>query len=113
DAEAELITLESVNQQTRRLLRALTVTLLLLGLYWVWAGVLPALDRLDEIALWSVSSLDPAGKPMLEAVTLGGLLFGLVALALTVIAARNLPGLVELGLLSRIHLDAATRYAIT
>lgn len=113
DAEAELITLESVNQQTRRLLRALTLSLLVLGLLWVWADVLPALDRLDEFALWNVSSLDDAGQPAIEAVTLGGLLFGLLALALTFVAARNLPGLVELGLLSRIHLDAATRYAIT
>lgn len=113
DAEAELITLETVNQQTRRLLRALTLSLLVIGLFAVWAQVLPALDRLDEVALWSVSTLDEAGQPALEAVTLGGLLFGLLALALTFIAARNLPGLVELGLLSRIHLDAATRYAIT
>ncbi len=31
----------------------------------------------------------------------------------TAIAARNLPGLVEIGLLARIHMDAPTRYAIT
>lgn len=109
----DLITLESVNQQTRRLLRALTLSLLVIGLYWVWADVLPALDRLDEISLWSVSTVDDKGAPITEAVTLGGLLFGILALALTFIAARNLPGLVELGLLSRIHIDAAARYAIT
>ena len=113
DPEAELITLESVNQQTRRLLRALTVSLLAIGLLWVWADVLPALDRLDEIGLWNVSAVDDAGKPISVPVTLGALLFGVLALALTFVAARNLPGLVELGLLSRIHLDAATRYAIT
>lgn len=113
DPEAELITLESVNQQTRRLLRAFTLSLLIVGLFLVWADVLPALDRLDEIALWKVSATDDAGQPTLENVTLGGLLFGLLALALTFVAARNLPGLVELGLLSRIHIDAATRYAIT
>jgi potassium efflux system protein len=36
-----------------------------------------------------------------------------VILALTFIATRNLPGLIELGLLSRINIDAASRYAIT
>ncbi len=32
---------------------------------------------------------------------------------LTVIAARNLPGLLEIGLLTRVQIDAPTRYAIT
>jgi potassium efflux system protein len=40
-------------------------------------------------------------------------LFGLVALALTVVSSRNLPGLIELGLLSKTSIDAASRYAIT
>ena len=36
-----------------------------------------------------------------------------MALALTVVAARNLPGLLEIGLLSKVNMDAASRYAIT
>ena len=40
-------------------------------------------------------------------------LFGFVALALTVVSSRNLPGLIELGLLSQTSIDAASRYAIT
>lgn len=113
DPEAELITLESVSTQTRRLLRALIVVVLLLGLLWVWAPVLPALERLDGITLWEIAATAADGKVGTEAISLGSLVFGLLALALTFIAARNLPGLVELGLHSRTHLDAATRYAFT
>jgi potassium efflux system protein len=113
ELEPEEVTLESINAQTRRLLRALTISLLALGLLWVWSEVLPALARLDEIVAWGSNSVDAAGKTLSTAVTLRDLLLGLALLLLTVIAARNLPGLVELGLLSRIHLDAPTRYAIT
>lgn len=113
DLEPEEVTLQSVSAQTRRLLRALTVTLLALGLAWVWSDVLPALARLDEIVVWGEHAVDAAGKAISTAVSLRDLLFGLAVLLLTFIAARNLPGLVELGLLSRIHLDAPTRYAIT
>jgi len=113
DLEPEEVTLESINAQTRRLLRALTIALVAVSLLWVWSDVLPALARLDEIVMWGSSSLGADGKPLSSAVTLRDVLLGLAVLLLTVIAARNLPGLVELGLLSRIHIDAPTRYAIT
>lgn len=113
DIEPDEVTLQSVNAQTRRLLRALVITLLGIGLLWVWAGLLPALGRLDEIVLWEVSAVDASGVGFLEAISLKAVLFGLFALALTFIAARNLPGLVEIGLLSSEAVDAPTRYAIT
>ena len=113
ELEPEEVTLASINAQTRRLLRALTVALVTVVLLWVWSDVLPALARLDEVALWSYSEVNAEGKRIAAAVTLRDLLFGLAILVLTFIAARNLPGLVEIGLLSRINLDAPTRYAIT
>ncbi len=113
DPENEALSIQSISQQTHRLLRALIIALLALGLLWVWSGVLPALDRLDTITLWTVTGTDAGGAPAPLPVTLAALLAGLLTLALTFICARNLPGLVELGLLSRIHIDAGTRYAIT
>jgi potassium efflux system protein len=113
ELEPEEVTLESVNAQTRRLLRALTVALLALAMLAVWSEILPALERLDEIALWNYSTTDDAGQAITAAVTLKAVLLGAAVLLLTFIAARNLPGLVEIGLLSRINLDAPTRYAIT
>ncbi|MCX7563079.1 mechanosensitive ion channel [Xanthomonadaceae bacterium XH05] len=113
DPESEALSIQSVNQQTRRLLRALIAVLMTLGLLWVWSGVLPALDRLDTITLWSVKGTDASGAPLLSPITLAAVLAGLLTMAFTAIAARNLPGLVELGLLSRIHIDAGARYAVT
>ncbi len=109
----ENITLEQVNTQTRRLLRALRLTLLMLGLIWVWAGILPAITRLDEIALWHVSDMGADGATIQQPVTLIAVLLGIFILFMTTVGARNLPGLIEISLLSHIRIDAASRYAIT
>jgi potassium efflux system protein len=113
DGRAADLTLEQVNAQTRRLLLVLRVGLLFFGLVWVWAEVLPAITRLDEIPLWTFNDVAPDGTLLTRPVTLMGALFGFVALAMTVVGSRNLPGLVELGLLSQTSIDAASRYAIT
>jgi potassium efflux system protein len=110
---ADEITLEMVNAQSRRLLRALRLTLVVIGVAVVWAEVLPAFSRLDEVGLWQTSEAGPDGATVAVPVTLMAVLLGLAVLALTVIAARNLPGLIEIGLMSRAGVDAASRYAIT
>ncbi|MEI2655703.1 MAG: hypothetical protein V9G16_00680 [Nitrosomonas sp.] len=66
----ENITLEQVNEQTQRLLRTLRLSLLALGLIGVWSGVLPAIARLDEIALWHFSDRDSDGATIQQPVTL-------------------------------------------
>jgi potassium efflux system protein len=101
EAEPEEITLGSVSTQTRNILRALTAIAAIASMLAIWSDVLPAIKLLDTIPVW--------GKE----VTLLGVIEAIVALALTWIATRNLPGLIEVGLLRHIHIDAATRYAVT
>ena len=109
----EDLALDKVNEQTRRLLRAVKLVLLAAGLVWVWADVLPAFARLDEVVLWSVSQAAADGVATVESITLMAVLLGLLALSLTFVAARNLPGLLEIGLLSKVNMDSASRYAVT
>ncbi|QOJ24835.1 MAG: mechanosensitive ion channel [Gammaproteobacteria bacterium] len=109
----ENITLEQVNTQTQRLLRALRLSLLAVGLIAVWVTLLPAMTRLDEIVLWHISDTGADGATTQQPVTLMVVLLGIFTLALTTAAARNLPGLIEISLLSHIRIDAASRYAIT
>ncbi len=111
-AEPEEITLASVGSQTRRLLRAALVTVAGLGILWVWSDLLPALQALDEIELWRFASGEGEARSE-QIVSMRLLLLSLLALTLTTIAARNLPGLLEIGLLQRVPIDAPTRYAVT
>ncbi|MFN4244475.1 MAG: mechanosensitive ion channel protein MscS, partial [Tepidisphaerales bacterium] len=106
EVEPEEINLHSVNTQTRRLQRAFTLSLLAAALVWAWIDTLPAISRLDELALWHIADVDAEGRPVRLAVSLQDLLFGALVLALTFVAARNLPGLVEIGLLAKIQVDA-------
>ncbi|MBM4336599.1 MAG: mechanosensitive ion channel [Deltaproteobacteria bacterium] len=107
------MTLEQINAQTGRLLRALRLTLVAVGFAWVWAQVIPAVARLDEIALWHFAEAGAGGEVVQHPVTLMAAILGALVLTLTFGGARNLPGLVEIGLLSRTKIDAASRYAAT
>jgi potassium efflux system protein len=103
--------LQLVGAQSHGLLRASTAMLLAAGLLWSLAGVAPAFALLDTVTLWqTVSEID--GARVTDVVTLGDLLLALVVLVFGVIAARNLPGLLELLLLQRFTGDASLRYAV-
>jgi len=107
------ISVQDVDAQTTSLLRGLRISLLALGLLWVWLDVLPAIYRLDEFALWHLSDTGPDGNNIRLPVTLASVLLGVFALVATIIGSRNLPGLVEISLLSRAGVDAASRYVIS
>jgi potassium efflux system protein len=107
------ISVQEVDSQTTSLLRGLRVSLLTIGLLWVWVDVIPAIYRLDEFAMWHFIEAGPDGINVEQPVTLAAILLGIFALAVTVIGSRNLPGLVEISLLSRTGIDAASRYMIT
>lgn len=107
------IPVQVVGAQTASLLRGLRFSLLSLGLLWVWIDLLPAIYRLDEFALWHFSETGADGITTAVPVTLAAVLLGIFALVATVLGSRNLPGLVEISLLSRAGVDAASRYMIT
>ncbi|MBS0569300.1 MAG: mechanosensitive ion channel [Proteobacteria bacterium] len=112
EIQPEEITLASVNAQTRRLLRAVIAVAFAGALLWIWSDVAPALNLLGDVNVWT-SSDQIDGKTVALSVSLRDALEAILVLALTWIATRNLPGLIELTLLRRLHVDAPTRYAIT
>jgi potassium efflux system protein len=93
-------------------LRALVVVGCAAVLLWIWSDVAPALTLLGDIKVWASSDV-VGGKTVALSVSLRDVLEAVLVLALTWIATRNLPGLIELSLLRRLHVDAPTRYAIT
>lgn len=101
--------LATLSQQTHRLINAATTLFLVVGIWWIWKSVLPALEVLDRIALWHIT--DAQGGDI--AISLGALLLSVAIGAITVIVARNAPGLLEIVILQRLPLDRGTRFAIT
>jgi potassium efflux system protein len=99
--------LAAVSDQTRRLLNVTLMALAVGGGWFIWGGVLPALNILDKVALWTTA--DGAQR---QTVTLGNLLLCLLTFVVTGAAARNLPGLLQITVLQRLPIDSAMRYAL-
>lgn len=106
------ITLEQINEQTLRLV-TVALTLVFAGaFYWLWSDLVAVIAYLDSIALWH-HTVGTDGNAVLEAISLRDLLgAGLIAVV-TYILTRNLPGLLEVLVLSRLQLAQGTSYAIT
>lgn len=113
DVEEVETTIASLGEQTRRVVRVLTLLLLTMLLSVIWSDVAPALSFLDTVSIWKATHLTE-GKTIVDfSLTLRAVLLSFVVLSLTWVATRNLPGLLEIGVLRRLNVDAPTRYAIT
>ncbi|MEM8875203.1 MAG: mechanosensitive ion channel domain-containing protein [Planctomycetota bacterium] len=112
ELDTKTIDVETASGQTISLLRT-AVTVGVLAILWaVWGDLLPALRELGSFNVID-PTIDEQGETIVEAVTLWSLALGVVAVVLTVIAARNLPAVIELMVLQRFPLDAGARYAAT
>jgi potassium efflux system protein len=110
--QEEEITLEEMDEQTRNLLRTVILFALIIGLWATWDQVLPAFQSLLDIRLWSYSA-EVEGVTRSLPITVSDLLLALVIGAITLVAARNLPGVLEITLLKRLPMDKGARYAFT
>ncbi|MDX1553705.1 MAG: mechanosensitive ion channel, partial [Marinobacter sp.] len=103
--------LKDISQQSTALLRILVSALVISGLWLFWAGLIPALQLFDNITLWTIATDLEGGDPL--PITLGDLLLALLVGVGTVLAVKNLPGTLEVMVLSRMKLEPGTGYAIT
>src|SRR5690606_14718340 len=110
--EEPTLDIEQVNQQSMRLIRLALLSGFVLCLYWVWADLLSVFTYLDNITLYEYSSGTGDAATMVP-LSLLDLLGGLIIVAITVALASNLPGLLEVLVLSRLSLAQGSAYATT
>jgi potassium efflux system protein len=101
-----------LNEQNTRLVRAGFLLGAVLGIWSIWSDLLPALSFLNTTELPFHASRIVDGIAREVPVTLGDLIVGLIIVAVTVLAAKNIPGVLEIALLQRLPLDPGARYAI-
>ncbi|MCW6567680.1 mechanosensitive channel MscK [Yersinia ruckeri] len=106
------LALEQINQQSLRLTTMVLFLIFATAFYWIWSDLVAVISYLDSITLWHYNSTI-AGASVQQAVTLGNLLVGVMALVVAYVMTRNLPGLLEVLVLSRLQLRQGTSYAIT
>jgi potassium efflux system protein len=106
------IGLAQINEQTRALLRTLILFAALIGLWIIWRQVLPALNVIGDVGLWTYTAeLD--GVTKIIPITLTNLVMAVILVAVTFVAARNLPGVLEITVLKHLPMDAGARHAFT
>lgn len=111
--------------QTKRIVGWFLWSIALIGLWFAWRDVLPALDFLEKWPLWTSTQTiaevitDDAGnesvrtRQVIDPVTIAELAAAVLFGVITFVAAQNLPGLLEISVLRRLPIDESVRYAIT
>ncbi len=115
--------LARVDQQTETVVRVIVQLTAVLGLWFLWVDVLPALGILEQFELWDeqvrvtqvVTNADGVeelvSKDVVQAVTLERLLAALVILVATWFLARNVGGFIEVAVLRHTSMQSGERYA--
>ena len=108
--ETPTLALDQVNLQSLRLLRLVMYSALALGLYVIWADLIALFAYLDNLKLWQYLAAD---GETLVAISLRDLLAALLLLGVAIALGRNLPGLLEVMVLSKLRLAQGSAYATT
>lgn len=110
--EEPALHIDQVNEQSMRLINMALFGLFLAGLYWVWADLISVFSYLDNITLYEYS-IDTGDAVTMVPISLRDLLGALVIIVISTALARNLPGLLEVLVLSRLNLGQGSAYATT
>ncbi|WP_151444814.1 mechanosensitive channel MscK [Halomonas lysinitropha] len=101
--------MEQVNHQSLRLSKLILLIGFLLVLYLVWSDLLSVFSYLERVTL-----LEPGeGQTVASMLSVADIITALLLVVLTMMMARNLPGLLEVMVLSRLELKQGSAYAIS
>lgn len=106
------IDVESLSRQTLKLINAIMVVGFAVLTWMIWSDLMPALTFFNNIELGSYMATDAEGLAVLTPITLWNLMQAFFIGIMTALAARNLPGFLEIFVLSRMGVDPGSRYAI-
>jgi len=110
--EEPTLDIEQVNQQSLRLIRLALLAGFIGALYWVWSDLITVFSYLDNITLYEYTSGTGATMSMVP-ISLGDVIGALIIICITFVLAGNLPGLLEVLVLSRLNLAQGSAYATT
>ena len=122
DAATQAIELAANREQVQRFLKFGIVVTAILCSWGIWHDVLPALNVVNDVHLWSMTREIPSETIIdgvtqtvrtVVPVTLGDLIRSVMVLVVTIVAARNLPGLLDTFVLRRLPFDRGGRHAIS
>jgi len=110
--EQPVLDIDQVNQQSLRLMRLALLSLFAVLLWWLWADLITLFSYLDTVVLYEYSS-GSGDTQTLHPISLQDVAGALLIVIFAIIMARNIPGLLEVTVLSRLNLAQGAAYATT
>ncbi len=108
--EELLLDIPKINEQSEKLLGAMTIAILVMGCWLVLRDIMPAFSIFDQVVLWQhIAVID--GQETLQPITLVNVFFCLLYLVLTLIFVNNFPSLIDLFFVGRYSMTSGSRYA--
>ena len=112
EVEVPEVDLRELGDQARSVIRVGVFLVIIMGVGWVWGDLLPAIGFLDRVELPFSKVVIRDGVEQHLPVTLADLVVGMLILAGTLFAARNLSGVLGFTILRRLRFDTGGNYAI-
>ena len=110
--QEEGLALNEVRSQLLRFADLFIWTALFVIFYYVWSDLVTVVSYLRDITLWQQTSTTEAGV-VTETISLFNLIVALIIVVITYILVRNIQGILEILLFSRVKLSQGTPYTIT
>ena len=110
--QEEGLALNDVRNQLLRFADLFIWTALFAILYYVWSDLVTVVSYLRDITLWQQTSTTEAGV-VTETISLFNLIVALIIVVITYILVRNIQGILEVLIFSRVKLSQGTPYTIT
>jgi potassium efflux system protein len=107
DVEQPEVDFKALDATSRKMVNNILLFAGILGTWFIWEDMLPALRILDDVTLWTYSK---AGVDEPVPITLASIGLAIVVLGLMFVATRQLPAFLEIALLQRLKMSQGSRY---
>ncbi|URL01300.1 mechanosensitive channel MscK [Avibacterium sp. 20-126] len=110
--QEEVLNISQVKSQVKSIVDLLLWVSLFGLFYWVWSDLITVAYYLEGVTLWQQQVTTDSGT-VTESITLLNLLFALIILIGTYAIVKNIAGLLEVLIFSRVSFSQGTPYTIT
>lgn len=112
NVDEPVIDLDVISAQSLQLVRSIIMLIALISMILLWSELHSAFAFMNNIKLWGTTTIIN-GTEVEQYITLGALCIAILVMTITVQLVKNLPALLELGILQHLDLAPGTSYAIS
>ncbi|WP_392563811.1 miniconductance mechanosensitive channel MscM [Orbus wheelerorum] len=110
--EEPVIDLDVISAQSLHLVRSIIAMVALISMILLWSELHSAFAFMDNIKLWGTKTVI-SGVEIEQYITLSSVFIAILVMTITIQLVKNLPALLELGILQHLDLRPGTGYAIS